>query len=215
MRSCCLVEDENLFLELLADFLERSGDFKVDAKFGEGLGAWRYLEKHKVDLVILDLRIPQLNGADLFRRLKKLTRPPAVLFLSSTDDVLLVRNLLADGAKGFVRKSASLQEILSAAKRVADGGTFLDMPGIDLTDLFSPKDFSNSLQLTAREREVMHLIAEGKRTKEIAELLFLSPRTVEKYREKLKQKLGVRDVAGIVRFALNEGRIPNSKLEDS
>jgi DNA-binding NarL/FixJ family response regulator len=210
MKSCCIVEDENLFSELLADFLERSMEFKVAGKFFDGLSAWRFLENHRVDLVVLDLRLPQMNGSDLFHRIKKLSHPPAVLFLSATDDHLQVRNLLASGARGFIRKNTSLQEILTAARRVADGGVFLDVPGAEIGDVLLRPGQQKETDLTPREREVLHLIAEGKRTKEVAELLFLSPRTVEKYREKLKQKLAVRDTAGMVRYALKEGFMPHS-----
>jgi DNA-binding NarL/FixJ family response regulator len=202
------VEDEVLLLGLLSEYFLKSGRFDVVGAYSDGLSAVEGVAARPVDLLVVDLQLPDLNGLSLVQRLgERLQRPPRIIVLSGGTNPLMVRQLLRLGVRGILQKGISAAEVLSACQRVMRGGICLELPEGDMVDLANAPVSDSSPSLTVRETEVLDLVARGRRSKEIAEALGLSVRTVEKHRENLMKKLGLHDVAGLVRYAARQGII--------
>jgi DNA-binding NarL/FixJ family response regulator len=133
--------------------------------------------------------------------------PPKFLVLTSNANPLIVKQLLRMGVKGILQKGVSAGEVLSACQRVMRGGICLELSEGNMFDLAAAPLSDTTPALTPRETEVLDLVASGKRSKEVADVLGLSARTVDKHRENLMRKLGVNDVSGLVRYAARNGLI--------
>jgi DNA-binding NarL/FixJ family response regulator len=202
------VEDEALLRGLLVEFFHRSGLFEVVGAYGDGTEAIAQIGLSRPDIVVLDLQLPGMHGRSVVESVNRLSRPPKVLVLSSSTNPLLVRELLKMGVGGILQKGISAGYVLAAAERVLSGGICLELPEGDLRDLALAPFSARNPGLTSREVEILDLVARGKRSKEIASLLGLSVRTVEKHRENLMRKLGVKDMGGLMRYAAQNGLIP-------
>ena len=202
------VEDEALLRELLVEFFHRSGLFEVVGAFGDGTEAIAQIGRLSPNILILDLQLHGMHGRSVVEAVNRYSSPPKVLVLSSCTNPLLIRELLKMGVRGILQKGISAANVLSAAERVLRGGLCLELPAGDLHDLALAPFTAENTRLTSREVEVLELVARGKRSKEIASLLGLSVRTVDKHRENLMRKLGVNDMGGLMRYAAQNGLIP-------
>ena len=203
-----VAEDHSLVREGVCLILERNG-FQVVADAADGREAVRLAEKHLPDIAVLDLSMPQLNGLDAARQILQLSeRRIAVLLLTVHDEEQQVVTAMRAGIRGYVVKSESTNELARAVRQVAGGGTYLS-PSICgivvdayLSGITPPTD-----RLTAREREVLQLIAEGKTAKEVGTILGISTKTAEWHRARLMDKLEIHETAGLVRYAIRHGII--------
>jgi len=160
----------------------------------------------KPDFIILDIMLPGLNGAEILRRLMRNLPKVHVLVFSGYQDAVLLRELVEAGAHGFIGKTAPLSELQKGLEIVATGGTYFspEVAEILRQSMFNPA-FSGTpplQRLTAREREILQLIAESNSTKEIARILDISVKTAENHRTNLMRKLDLHDVASLTRFAI-------------
>jgi DNA-binding NarL/FixJ family response regulator len=213
-----LADRQRLFRQSLGSALALEPDFQVVAEAEDGSEAVRCVCEHKPDLVFMDVSMPKLDGPDALQWIKR--DCPSTRSVILTDDPRRgsVRRALKAGADGYVLKGASLQELVLAARSVLLGYAYLS-PEVCLSVI---KEYlaadevravrSDYESLSQREREVFKLIAEGHRTKEIAALLGICPKTVENQRTSLIKKLGIRSVSGLTVYAIELGlRAP--KLE--
>jgi len=164
------------------------------------------LEK-KPDVCVLDAKLPGLNGVDILRRVVPKLPGMRVLVFSGHESPVLVREMLEAGAHGFVEKTAGLIEFKRGLEAVARGGTYFG-PGVASllrTVLTSTGADASGSSLTVREREILQLVAESHSTKEIAAKLAISAKTVDNHRTNLMRKLNLHDVAGLTRYALEQG----------
>jgi DNA-binding NarL/FixJ family response regulator len=204
------VEDEALLRGLLVEFFHRSGLFEVAGAYGDGTEAIAQIGRLRPDIVVLDLQLPGMHGRSVVEAVNRLTKPPKILVLSSSTNPLLVRELLKMGVNGILQKGISAGHVLAAAERVLSGGICLELPEGDLRDLALAPFSAGNASLTSREVEILDLVARGQRSKEIASLLGLSVRTIDKHRENLMRKLGVNDMGGLIRYAAQNGMIPSA-----
>ena len=163
------------------------------------------------DLVVLDVSMPILNGIDAGREIKKANPATKLVFLSMHANAIYLRKALEVGASAYVLKSGASEELLQAIEAARKGNSYVS-PGFgrDVIESVrhSPRVSTRAVQdLTARQRQILQLIAEGKQNKEIAEILCVSVKTVEFHRGKLMLKLGAHTVAELTRFAIQEGLI--------
>jgi DNA-binding NarL/FixJ family response regulator len=207
------VEDEALLRGLLVEFFHRSGLFEVVGAYGDGTEAIAQIGRLRPDIVVLDLQLPGMHGRSVVEAVNRFSKPPKVLVLSSSTNPLLVRELLKMGVNGILQKGISAGNVLSAAERVLSGGICLELPEGDLRDLALAPFSAENASLTSREVEILDLVARGQRSKEIASLLGLSVRTVDKHRENLMRKLGVNDMGGLIRYAAQNGLIPHASVK--
>jgi DNA-binding NarL/FixJ family response regulator len=176
---------------------------------GDGREAVRCAHEAQPDVVLMDLSMPELNGADAARAILDDLPGCRVIMLSMYASREHVRRALRAGVAGYVVKGSAGKEVVDAIRAAHGGQRYLSARVADLVDDASREADEDPLaKLSARERQVLQLLAEGRTGGEIAQRLALSQKTVETYRARLVQKLGIRDVAGLVRFAIQRGIVP-------
>ena len=207
-----LADDHSIVRRGLRALLEEAGHTVV-AEAGDGLEAIRLCEEHRPDLLILDIGMPRLNGIEVAARTQKLPRPPGVIILSMYGDESYIIRALAAGARAYLLKSATDEDLLPAVQAVASGKPFFS-PAVaavlveDYVRRLQTRGLTDSfLLLTDREKEVLQLLAEGRSNKEVATLLDLGLSTVETHRANLMQKLDLHNTAEIVLYAVRKGII--------
>ncbi len=208
-----LADDHTLVRAGIRALLEKLPDVEVLAEAGDGREVMKLAKTQEPDVILMDIAMPGLNGLEATARLHKELPKVRVIILSMHHNEEYVWKALKAGAAGYLLKKAATAELATAVQRVALGEIYLSQEisarlpanfALDgIADRKSPLE-----QLTGRQREILQLIAEGRNTKGIAELLQVSPKTIEYHRLKLMNCLNVHDVPGLVRFALRMGLIP-------
>ena len=205
-----IADDHKILREGLNSLLEKQPEFAVVAEAQDGLSAISEAKKHKPDIAILDIGMPDLNGIEVTRRIRSEMAETRVIALSMHADRRFVMGILEAGANGYLLKDSAFAELITAVTAVAKGKMYLS-PSIAETvvknslEKLDRKDEGSSVLLSGREREVLQMIAEGKSTKEIALKLFVSTKTVETHRKQIMDKLNIRTVAGLTKYAIREG----------
>jgi two-component system, NarL family, response regulator NreC len=192
--------------------LEADGDIEVVGETGDGITAVKLIKKTKPDVAILELMMPGLNGIDVARQVVKRAAKTKIVILSMQDDENLVVEALRAGAWAYVLKTAGSADLVRAVRDVVQGNRYLSPPLYDRAEriykLQSHKAFSDTYDLlTKREREVLHLSAEGLTNKKIAMHLGISLRTAETHRANAMSKLDIHNQADLTRYAIRRGII--------
>ncbi|MCU1337019.1 MAG: response regulator containing a CheY-like receiver domain and an DNA-binding domain [Bryobacterales bacterium] len=199
-----LADDHAIVVEGLRRVLEPA--FDVVGMVADGLALVKATEKLKPDVVVVDVSMPHLNGIDAARQIRATNQRTKIVFLSMHPDVVYASEALQAGGSAYVLKSSAGIEIVTAIREALRGGTFVT-PAIDKgtleaqirRDQRSPDALRT---LSPRRREVLQMVAEGRTTKEIAEILQISPRTVEFHRYRAMESLGLHTVAELVQYAI-------------
>jgi DNA-binding NarL/FixJ family response regulator len=203
-----IVEDQTAIRHMLATFLAAMPGFDVVAEAGDVDEALRMAEAHRPRVIVLDWMLAGGMGLDFLRSVR-IDPPPRVLVFSANTTELAIREALAAGACGYIEKTASFVEFTTALKAVADGKTYLG-PAISKTVqrlITSTDRADSSTELSPRERDVLRLVAEGLSSKEIADRLGLSVRTVENHRGNISRRTGLRSVAQLTLHAVRLGLV--------
>jgi DNA-binding NarL/FixJ family response regulator len=203
-KRALIVEDQTTLRELLEE-LFASVNYQTDSA-GSGAEARALLAKTRFDLVLLDLVLPDAHGFELLAEIRAASRMTRVIVLTAHSRPAIVKEATARGAHGVVTKGAPLRELREAIDRVAAGGIFYCSETSRLLHEASVTPECDQ-QLTARQREVVRLVASGMSTKDIATRLVLSEKTVTNHRTRIMERLGVRDVAGLTRYAIAQGLV--------
>lgn len=208
MIRVLIAEDHLMVRAGIRVLLEKAGDINILGEASNGREAIELVEKLKPDVLIMDIMMPRLNGIQAAETIRKLRTPAQILLLSMYSDPGLVYQALQSGVKGYVLKSSVSDELLWAVRTVAAGKTYLSshISEMVVENVGNPHGshlehdpYSN---LSPREKEILQLIAEEYTSGEIANMLFISEKTVEKHRTSMIEKLGVRNLAGLVRLAI-------------
>jgi DNA-binding NarL/FixJ family response regulator len=202
-----LVDDHRMFREALRIPLEEEEDLQVVGQAGSGGEALRLLEEIKADVVLLDIALPDLNGIEVARTLRRRWPALQLVALSGYADRLFVDEMLKAGARAYVLKSAGAGDLITAIRTVREGGLFLSPEASEqaLRNLGEPQRDPPRSVLGRREAEILRLIAQGRRSSEIAARLGITVGTVSVHRSNLKRKLGLRTTAELTRYAIREG----------
>ena len=207
-----LAEDHTIVREGLKALLASTADLEVVGEVADGRQAVEAAVSLAPDVVVMDLNMPKLNGVDATREIRERPGAPKVLILSMYDGEEYVRPAIRAGASGYLLKGSGLSDLVKAIRAVANGEAFFS-PAIAVILLRDSRGERNEPSkdpgdgLTKREREVLTLVGEGKSSPEIAKMLGLSVKTIEGHRGRIMAKLGVHNVAGLVRQAIRLGLV--------
>jgi len=212
MIRVIIAEDHNLVRQGLRSLLEQSDDVQVVGEAATGQEAIELTERLQPDVIVMDLSMPRMDGAQAAERILALHSATQVVILSMYADTTMVQQLLRRGVKGYLLKDAVTEELLLAVRSARQGRVYLSPTISDsvMALLLSPSNEaagSSADLLTPREREVLQLIAEGNTNSGIAETLNISVKTVEKHRANLMAKLVVNDLPSLIRKAMKQGLI--------
>jgi DNA-binding NarL/FixJ family response regulator len=207
-----LVDDHPLVRAGIRSELERIASVKRIGEADDGRAALAFLKSQPVDIVFMDISMPELNGIDTTLRITREFPQVRVIVLSQHDNEEYLWRAIKAGAVGYLLKSAAIVELRDALARVLGGEIYLSRRLCCKLSTRSawranPRSRSPLEQLSSRQREILQLVAEGKNTKEIGHLLNVSHKTVEYHRTQLMGRLGIYDLAGLVRFAVGSGLV--------
>ncbi len=205
-----LADDHAMVRRGLRLILETEPDLEVAGEAGDGAEAVELALRDRFDLAILDVSMPKLTGLQAARMIARQRPALRILMLSMHDNEEYLFEALSVGASGYVLKSAVDQDLVGACRATLRGESFLYPAGVTAlirTHLERRRDEPDHDPLSAREREVVTLIAEGHNGREIADTLGISPRTVERHRANLLDKLGLQDRVDVTRYAIRRGLI--------
>lgn len=205
--TCVIADDHRMFRQAIKSLLEEEG-FEVLGEAEDGHEAVKLVARHTPQLALLDYGMPKLNGSFAAEEIQKRSPDTLVVLLTMYDDESFALEAVKSGVRGYVLKQQAAQELVAALRQVLSGSIYLS-PGISesvVKALVSKKEQPSDL-LTAREKQVLQLIAEGKTTKDIASLLHLSVKTAESHRSNIMNRLDVHNVASLVRYAIRRGMI--------
>lgn len=205
--TCVIADDHCMFRQAIRHLLEDEG-FEVLGEASNGHEAVKLVARHSPQLALLDYGMPMLNGSFAAAEILKRSPDTQVVLLTMYNDETFALDAVRSGVRGYVLKEQAAQELIAALRQVLSGSIYLS-PSISesvVTALLSRKEQPSDL-LTPREKQVLQLIAEGKTTKDIASLLHLSVKTAESHRSNIMNRLGVHNVASLVRYAIRRGMI--------
>ncbi|RMG35972.1 MAG: DNA-binding response regulator [Planctomycetota bacterium] len=204
-----LADDHKILREGLRVLLESQNGLQIVGEADNGRIAVRLAVELKPDVVIMDVGMPELNGIDATRQIVRECPQTRVIALSMHSDGQFVSGMLRAGASGYLLKDSAFEELHDAVQTVLDGKVYLS-PSVTgtIVDGFvraQPAQPCDVVALTPREREVLQLLAEGKTTKQIAQRLRISVKTIETYRRQIMEKLNAQSVAELTKFAIRAG----------
>lgn len=205
-----LADDHNITRSGLRALLEADPGIDVVSDAPDGRSAIKLALEHKPDVIVMDISMPDLNGIDATRQILSQLPETRIIALSMHSHRQYVTGMLKAGASGYLLKSCAFEELTLAIATVSHGKTYLS-PSIantvvkDYVNQLTDSEISSSSELTAREREVLQLIAEGVQTKQIASRLHVSESTVNTHRRQIMEKLNIHTIAELTKYALKEG----------
>ncbi|MBI5868403.1 MAG: response regulator transcription factor [candidate division Zixibacteria bacterium] len=207
-----LADDHSLFRAGLRSILEAQPGFEIVGEAVDGHSTLACLAATPVDILLLDISMPGLNGIETLRRIGAQENSVKVITLSMHSDRYFIAEAFKAGAKGYLLKDSAIQELVKGIRTVMEGNVYLSstIAGILVDDYVALANATrrSANDLTSREREVLQMIAEGRSTKEVASQLCLSTKTVETHRKRLMDKLEIHSVAELTRYAIRARIIP-------
>lgn len=204
--SIVLADDHAMFREGIRRIIERIENVVVSGEVNDGLELLARLKSSCPDLIILDISMPNLRGLEAIREIKKLYPKVKVLVLTMHRKKEFIHRALADGADGFLLKEDPSSELIRAVQTVKKGEKYLSPLISDALVSLTLAEAETDL-LTRREREVLKLLAEGKKAQEIGEMLFISVNTVRRFRANIMEKLNINNLADLVKYAISQNYI--------
>jgi DNA-binding NarL/FixJ family response regulator len=211
--SVLIVDDHQMMRDALVNILERHKDIKVVGQASDGREGAEIAEKLKPDVVTLDVAMPNLNGLDAARHIRRKSATTRIIMLTAYEDDLYIQHALEAGVDGYVTKHSAAETLAKAVREVAKGDKAYSpnvkrrIPQYEKSDGGRKLLRRKSDTLTARETEVLQLIAEGNANKQTADKLGISIKTVEKHRQAVMNKLHIHDTAGLTRYAISAGMV--------
>jgi DNA-binding NarL/FixJ family response regulator len=206
-----IVDDHQLFREGIVTLLFSAENIEVIAQAVDGLDAIDKAKHYKPDVVLLDIAMPRMNGIEAIKKLKAIMPEIKILTLSMHSEKQYVKGVLEAGADGYLLKNCTYRQLTEAIHTVYDGKKYLSE---DITEMVingylepSGSDKSDFEKLSNREKDVFHLFSEGKSTREIGELLFVSVKTVNTHKQNLLEKLELKSNTDLIKYALKNGFI--------
>jgi two-component system response regulator NreC len=208
-----LADDHEVVRLGIRTLLENEPDFQIVGEASDGLKTVDIVKHLNPDVLILDLMMPGINGIEVTQQVKKISPKTHVIILSMYSNEAYVLETLRKGAEGYVLKDSTGNDLVKAVREVTAGRRYLSPPLSERAiDIYIETTKTSTLDpyetLTSREREVLHMVAQGYSNVEVADYLSISPRTVEIHRANMMHKLGLHNQASLIRYALQRGILP-------
>ena len=205
-----LADDHKIVREGLKNLLSKEWEIEIVAEANDGREAIYLVEKYDPDIIIMDIGMPGLNGIEATKKIKNQSSDTKIIALSMHSDKQFITGMLKAGASGYLLKDCAVDELVDAIKTVSKNNIYLSsqISGIVVNELLnslSRADNIGNIDLSDREKEVLQLIAEGKQTKEIADILFISIKTVESHRKNIMTKLNIYTIPELTKYAIKAG----------
>ena len=211
-----LIEDEAMFRELLLVVLRRLAGLEVVGSFGLGQSGLDFCRRERPDFLVIDNKLPDLHGMEIVRLLVRELPRLKILMITAYPNARQASELMTLGVQGYVDQCSPIEHLIGAVESVRAGGLFFAIQpserGVKVMPLEKPEKAGKG-QLSLREREVARFVAAGRMSKEIAQYLNLSVRTVEKHRSNIRLKTGFREVASLTRWCIRVGLLEDSRAE--
>lgn len=204
-----IVDDHFMFLQGLQSILKQNENINISGIASDGEEALKFLAKNKVDLVITDISMPQISGVELVMEIQRLYPKTSTLVLSMHNDHATITKLIQLNVNGYLLKNAEKQELLKAIETIAQGENYFsdEVRKVYMDGSFNRQKTTLKPELSLREIDVIKLIVDEFTAKEIAEKLCISVHTVESHRKNILSKLNVKNVAGLVKFAIENNYV--------
>jgi two-component system nitrate/nitrite response regulator NarL len=202
--SVIIVEDHSIIVEGLSSILNNAEGLKLAGTFLNAEDALQFLQTHTVDIVLLDISLPEMSGIELCQLLKKQNKKIRIIALTNHTEKSVIEEMLQNGADGYLLKNTSKQDLIMAISQVMNNQFTMQAELQKILFSQTPKE-KDIPRLTTREKEILHLVSRGTTTNSIAAELFISPQTVETHRRNLMQKFEVNNSAALIRKATEKG----------
>jgi DNA-binding NarL/FixJ family response regulator len=204
--SIVLADDHSIVREGLAAFCDARPELHIAGQCSDGMAAVEMIRSLSPDFAIIDLHMPKLHGLEVIRKVREANCPCKLVVLSISRDEKMVLEALRAGANGYLLKDGPARHLLDAINYIQDGGVYISPLLRREYLLEAPRKAPSEdplASLSRREYEVFSFLVDGMRPKDIAKLLDISPKTVDTYRSNIMRKLGIHDLVGLVKFAIN------------
>ena len=215
-----IIEDESIFRKSLSLYLKNREGFEVIADFDDGEPALQFLKRQPdIEVVILDLNLSSIDGLEITRRILKIAPKANILILSNEEDKSMILQALKNGAQGYITKDAPIDELLIGIKALAKGNNYfssnISAKILVQFDKTSPRNATTSVKpfITKREQQILEYTYKELTNKEIADRLFISPRTVDTHKRNLRKKLNVKNTVGLMKYYVNNFLKESSSYE--
>lgn len=205
-----IADDHTMFLQGIISLLEQESHIEIVGKAINGIEALEVIQKQTIDLLILDISMPEMDGIELSKIVKKKYPAIKILIVSTHSNVSIISRLIRIGVNGYLLKNAEKAELLQAINTIADGADYFSEETEEKhlsNNLRIEKQVSTLTELSSREKEILVLIAHEYNTAEIAEKTFISLNTVNTHRKNLLSKLNAKNTAGLVKYAVENGLV--------
>ncbi|MDW3194942.1 MAG: response regulator transcription factor [Cytophagales bacterium] len=211
MIKLLLADDHQIVLDGLSSLLSKERDMKIIDEVPDGELVLKVLATKQVDIVILDIEMPELDGIETTKAIKETYKTVKVLILSMYNDEEFIKQIIQIGASGYILKNRGKEELVDAIRKIAEGGQFFGeaVTNVLIEGLRKPKNLQEKEEviLTRREKEVLGLISHGLTTPQIAEKLFIAHSTVETHRRNLIDKTNSSNTKALIRYAYKNGLV--------
>ncbi len=206
MTKVLIVDDHNVVIEGILSLLQNSEEIIVLGTAQTAQNCLGFLQKNEVDVILMDINLPDMSGLDLCKQVNQTYPKIKVLALSTFNQISYINKMIANGASGYLLKNTTKDELLHAINAVMEGNTFLSFEVNEILKT-AKTNATNQPILTKRETDILKLVAEGLTNPQIGEKLFISTDTVDSHRKNLHTKLGVNNTALLVRYAIENGLV--------
>ncbi len=198
-----IADDHAVVRRGIKDILEDAPDIVLEGEAASGREALTWLRSHRADVILLDIALPDISGMEVLRQLTEGNHPARVIVLSMYPEEQYARRAVQAGAWGYLTKDSAPEELVTAIREVAEGRRYIT-PSVaeQLIAALTSEDVAPHERLSNREMEVLRLLASGKTVSQVAEALYLSPKTVSTYRQRILAKLGLKTTAELIRYAI-------------
>jgi DNA-binding NarL/FixJ family response regulator len=211
MIKVYIVEDHTVVVEGLRVLLQNETDITIAGSSGTAAACLEFFTSNKVDVLLMDINLPDMSGVELCQIVKMRHKEVMVLALSTFNQGIYMNKVLENGASGYLLKNITRQELIDGIKTVSNGGIYFSFEAGKIYKSTLEKS-SQQPVLTRREKEIVKLIADGLTNAQIAQHLFLSIDTVDSHRKNLYAKLNIKNTALLIRYALDNGIIEDGNL---